>query len=142
MPIKNYTTKVPAAKTVGEIQAILARHCASRIMLGYDDGRVSSVCFAATTSQGMRSFRLPARVESVQTVLGEQGVKSDYDHAERVAWRNVKDWIDAQMAMVETDQAELAEVFMPYMLDSGGLTMYEAYNGRMLGCGDGGADGR
>lgn len=40
MPIKNYTTKVPAAKTVGEIQAILARHCASRIMLDYDDGRM------------------------------------------------------------------------------------------------------
>ena len=26
MPIKNYTTKVPAVQTVGEIQGILAAH--------------------------------------------------------------------------------------------------------------------
>ena len=30
MPIKNYTTKVPAVQTVGEIQGILAAHGARR----------------------------------------------------------------------------------------------------------------
>lgn len=136
MPIKNYTTKVSASKTVGEIQEILAKHCSSRIMLDYDDGHVASVCFAVKTPHGMRSFRLPARVDAVYSVMLDQGVKTDRDQAERVAWRNVKDWVDAQMAMVETDQAEIAEVFMPYMLDAGGLTMYEAYNGRLLTGGD------
>ncbi len=32
MPIKNYTTKVPASKTVGEMQEILAKHGASRVI--------------------------------------------------------------------------------------------------------------
>ena len=35
MPIKNYTTKVPAVQTVGEIQGILAAHGARKVMMDY-----------------------------------------------------------------------------------------------------------
>ena len=35
MPILNYTTTVPAARTVGEVQALLAGAGASAIMLQY-----------------------------------------------------------------------------------------------------------
>ena len=38
MPIKNYTTKVPAAQTVGEIQELLASHGARKVMMDYGDG--------------------------------------------------------------------------------------------------------
>lgn len=37
MPIKNYTTKVPAVQTVGEIQGILAAHGARKVMMDYPD---------------------------------------------------------------------------------------------------------
>lgn len=129
MPIKNYTTKVPASNTVGEIQAILAKHGACRVMLDYGDGgRVLSVSFAVS---GVGSFQLPARSEAVMRVMREQGINADFERAERVAWRNVKDWIDAQMAIVETGQAEIGEVMLPYMLRDG-VTLYEAMSNRML----------
>lgn len=41
MPIKNYTTKVPAVQTVGEIQGILAAHGARKVMMDYaENGKV------------------------------------------------------------------------------------------------------
>ena len=44
MPIKNYTTKVQAVQTVGEIQGLLAAHGARRVMMDYgDNGSVTAV---------------------------------------------------------------------------------------------------
>lgn len=128
MPLKNYTTKVPALQTVGEIQGILAVHGARKIMLDYtEDGRVDSVSFAVETPVGLKGFVLPARVDAVAAALAKQHVKCDYEHAERVAWHIVKDWIDAQMAFIESEQAAMDEVFLPYMRDNAGTTLYQAF---------------
>lgn len=44
MPILNYTTKIAAAKTVGEIQAILARAGAQSISIDYDEHAQPIAC--------------------------------------------------------------------------------------------------
>jgi hypothetical protein len=31
-----------------------------------------------------------------------------------VAWRIIKDWVEAQLAIVEAEQVELVEVFLPF----------------------------
>lgn len=136
MPIKNYTTKIPAAQTVGEIQGILAAHGARQIMLDYqDNGHIGAIAFSIDTSAGRRGFQLPARAELVLKTLGKQRVKADYDQAERVAWRILKDWVDAQMAILESEQVEMAEIFLPYMLSDKGQTLYQVVreNPLMLG---------
>lgn len=68
MPIKNYTTKVPAVQTVGEIQGILA----------------------------------------------------------------------AQVALVETEQATMDELFFPKLIDRNEKTLYEVFQTGQLMLGDGG----
>lgn len=137
MAIKNYTTKVPASKTVGEIQAILAKHGASQISIYYGEGgAVLGITFTLNDAYGAHNFRLPSRVDAMKTVLKEQKVKCTDEHAERVAWRNIKDWIDAQIALMETGQAQASEVMMPYMLDDTGKTLYEAFFAPMLPGGD------
>ena len=133
MPIKNYTTKISAFHTVGEIQGILAAHGAKKVMMDYkDDGHVESVTFAIYTPAGLRGFMIPARVDAVATTLAKQRVKCDYEQAERVAWRIVKDWIDAQMAFIESEQVAMDEVFLPYMRDQGGNTLYQAFVNNQL----------
>lgn len=128
MPIKNYTTKIPALQTVGEIQGILAAHGAKKIMMDYgEDGKVKSVVFALETATGLRGYLLPARIDGVAAVLAKQRVKCDYETAERVAWRIVKDWIDAQMAFLESEQAAMDEIFLPYMVDNEGQTLYNVF---------------
>ena len=65
-------------------------------------------------------------------VLHKQKVKCDYEQAERVAWRIVKDWVEAQMAILESEMVKLDEIFLPYMVNDAGQTLYEAYVSNQL----------
>lgn len=122
MPMKNYRTTVPAEKTIGQIQGILAKHGVRRMMLEYDEsGNAIGLAFVI---EGAGSFQLPARVENVQAILKRQKVASDMQHASNTAWRNIKDWIDAQIALVETGQIELQEAMLPYLTVSNNQTLY------------------
>lgn len=118
MPIKNYTTKVSAAQTVGEIQELLAAHGARKVMMdNTENGKVEAVTFGLMLNGTLAGFRIEARPAGVTAVMKKDGVKCDAAQAERIAWRNVKDWIAAQIALVETEQATMEQVFLPYLLD-------------------------
>ena len=134
MPILNYTTKVDVYTTIGAIQGALVKHGAKKIMQDYDDaGRIAAICFAIDTPGGVRGIKLPANVAAVQAVLQRQKVKCDYEQAERVAWRIIKDWVEAQMAILESQMVQMDEIFLPYMVDKQGQTLYAAYqNGRLM----------
>lgn len=136
MPLKNYTTKIPAVQTVGEIQGILAANGARRVMMDYGaDGKVEAVTFALETGAGLRGFTLRAQPEGAMHALERQNIKVSPEQAERVAWRNVKDWIDAQIALIEAEQATMEELFLPKMVGVGGATLYELYSGGQLAIG-------
>lgn len=88
MPIKNYTTKVPAVQTVGEIQGLLAAHGARRVMMDYGpNGSVTAVTFALECGGTMQGFRLEAKPEGVLSVMKKDRISCDNDRAERIAWR-------------------------------------------------------
>lgn len=138
MAIKNYTTTVDVYKSLGEIQGLLASHGARRIMIEYDDsGQPIGVAFMIETPIGPRSFLLPANVEGVRVVFARQKVKAASGQAERTAWRNIRDWIAAQMAIIEAGQVDMTEVFFPYLTDRTGKTIYQLYKGGQLALGDG-----
>ena len=66
-------------------------------------------------------------------VFAKQKVKPDREQAERTAWRNIRDWILAQMAFVEAGNVEGDEVFLPYLTDGKGKTLYQVYkDGQLL----------
>lgn len=133
MPIKNYTTKVLATQTVGEIQGILAAHGARRVMMDYGpDGGVTAVTFGLECGGEMRGFRLEAKPEGVMSVMSKDRVKCDQRQAERIAWRNVKDWIAAQVALVETEQATMDELFLPKLVDRNERTLYQVFQAGAL----------
>lgn len=129
---KNYTTKISALQTVGEIQGILAAHGAKKILIDFDNGHVMGINFFIDTAFGMRAFSLPARVDAVAAALAKQGCKCDPQHAENVAWRILKDWIVAQMAFIESEQAALGEIFLPYMVNQNGDTLYNMLSNGQL----------
>ena len=128
MPLLNYTTKVDVYTTIGAIQGQLVRHGARKIMQDYDgNGRITSLSFLVETPSGPRGIRLPANVDAVHTVLMRQKVKCDREQAERVAWRIIKDWIEAQMAILDSEMVQIDEIFLPYMVNNAGRTLFEAY---------------
>ena len=124
MAIKNYTTIIDVYKSLGEIQGALASHGARKIIVDYDGaGQPTGVMFGIETPAGPRSFWLPANVDGVRAVFERQKVKAQPGQAERMAWRNVRDWIMAQMAIIEAGQVKIDEVFLPYLTDGKGRTL-------------------
>lgn len=141
MPLLNYTTTVSADRTAAQILGRLANAGATQILTDYHDGRPTGVAFVLATPAGARQYRLPVDAAPVEQVLRKQRVAARYLgplHAERVAWRITKDWIDAQLAIIATQMVTADQVFLPYML-LGDATVYELYRDRQLalGAGDG-----
>jgi len=133
MPLLNYTTKVDVHTTIGEIQGLLVKHGAKKIMQDYDDqGRITALNFLVNTPAGPRGIRLPANTDAVHKVLTRQKVKCDQEQAERVGWRIVKNWIEAQMAILESEMVQMDEIFLPYMVNNSGQTLFEAYRENQL----------
>ena len=129
MPLKNYTTSVPVSRTLAEIQAKLVEYGARGILYNYDDrGKIEAVSFQIRLDTGkLLGFRLPSNVKAAMAVMEKQGLPRRYlslDHAYRVSWRIIKDWVSAQMALIELDQARLEQVFLPYLICDSGDTLY------------------
>lgn len=132
MAIKNYTTTINANKTIGEIQELLSKHGATAIMTEYSNGNVTGLSFKIMTPRGEMGVRLPANTDRVLQVLRNQRkknnkVKDTMEQATKTAWRIIKDWIDAQMAILETEMVEMEEIFLPYIINNKGQTVYEVF---------------
>lgn len=130
MPLKNYTTKVPANRSVQEIQDMLQKHGAIGVLTEFekDTGRIASLSFKIDFKGQVMGFRLPLKWREAQEVMYQQGVKRAYgdeDYAYRVAWRIMRDWVDVQMALVELQMAQLQEIFLPYTVQRNGNTLFE-----------------
>ena len=130
MPILNYTTRVPAEQTVMEITRLLVRYGATDIITSYgEDGEPRGLKWRLNTPHGPLAFALPCNVPQVFHLLTQDRIQvSDVEarrrQATRVAWRILKDWIEAQFALLETGMVELEEIFLPYMLQ-GDQTLYQ-----------------
>ena len=138
MAIKNYTSKTDVYESLGKIQGALAKAGASKIMVDYVDGRPTSVSFALLSPNGLRGFVLPAAVDGTLRVFGRQKLKPDRAQAEITAWANVRDWVLAQLALIESCDMPVDQVFLPYLSNGNGKTLYDVYaSGQlMLGAGE------
>ena len=112
MAIKNYTTTKHPCESIGEIQAALAKGGAKKVMIDYDEsGEPKSLAFALETERGFIGFQLPANIEGVYEVFKKQKVRADIEQAKKTAWRNVRDWVLAQMAFIEAGNATFKRPF-------------------------------
>ena len=156
MGLLNYTTQISPEKTIAEIEKILADHGALKILKDYEAGKVVAISFMVETEKGMLPFKLPMNEDAVMQVINNQTKEyskgrlvvpkkfyGDRDQARRVGWRIMKDWIEAQMAILELQMVKIDQVFLPYMQDNQGKTVYDKfvesnYKGYVLENHDGG----
>lgn len=128
MPILNYTTTIAATKTVAEIQGILAKAGAEQIIIRYGkDAQPSALVFELKGEM----YMLPCRVEAVhKTLMADRKVPGRYstrEQALRVAWRILKDWVEAQAAIIATGMVKVEEVMLPYMIMHDNKTVYDSF---------------
>ncbi|MFT3679457.1 MAG: hypothetical protein QM791_04240 [Ferruginibacter sp.] len=130
MPILNYTTKIDSYKTIMEIQRCLSSHGASKIVTDNDNsGNPIAITFCIEFKGQLQGFALPCNFAGVKKAMDKspkvpRSLCTD-EQAIRVGWRIIKDWVEAQMAIVESQLAEMAEVFIPYAVTKTGDTVYQ-----------------
>jgi hypothetical protein len=139
----NYTTTVPVTQTVAECQAILAAAGASSASVHFKDGQPAGLSFSLDTPHGLRNFTLPVNTGGIHRVLAKAerdgqfaaarkkaGTFSSPEHAARVAWRVVKDWLEANLALIAAQMVTIDEVMLPWLhIQIGGeqRTLFEHY---------------
>jgi hypothetical protein len=136
--IKNYTSTVPVFRSVQYIEDKLVKHGATDIMKTYNaDKRLQGICFIMKTQGNPIPFRLPVRVNNVEKVLKEtvkhprSGTYTRIrEQAERTAWKIISDWVDIQITLIELQQVDFMEVFLPYVYNPRDkMTFYEQIKG-------------
>ena len=131
IPLLNYTTKIPAEQTAAEIMSILVKKAATEILTHYGPGGMATgLKWRMETANGTMGFSLPINTDAVFEILTRDRVMKTnsaarMQQANRTAWRIIKEWIVAQMALIETEMVTVEEVFLPYML-TGRQTLYQA----------------
>jgi hypothetical protein len=133
------TTEVPAERTAAEVSAELIKAGATQINTSYENGKVIGIKWIMRINGIEALFQMPARIEPIYRILskrraGNTGRSTDgklyypdlWTKAERVAWRQLLRWTQAQNAMIETGMVQAAEVFFAYSVHpSTGQTLFE-----------------
>lgn len=137
MPILNYTTRIEVAKTAGEISALLASAGAAEISTRHADGRIVGMSFALITPHGERRYTLPIESAGIEEIIRRdkspnlRPMHRTPEHADRVAWRVARDWLDAQLALIAARMVTIDQVMLPYLITrDDGATLYQVYRER------------
>src|SRR5688572_12357780 len=125
MPILNYTTEIDAWKTVNEIQIMLSKHGATHFSIRNEGSRPTALSFTIDFKGDPLNFLLPCNFQNVwrcikddkkaQKVLTHRG-RFNEEQAFKVSWRIVKDWVEAQLALVQVEMVKMEEVFIQYLI--------------------------
>lgn len=134
--IKNYTSTVPAERTIAAIEIALAEFGATGTRKEFANGKPVAMSFTiAAPSGGLVDIRMPVDVEVVYAILCErargrrksainkQVAASIRAQAERTAWRIQYDWLTVTLTQILMRQIETLQAFFPHIVKDG-QTLY------------------
>jgi hypothetical protein len=129
MAIKNYTSKIKPADSLGKIQALLAENGAMRVQMEYDNGKPIALSFSMIVGGNELFFRLRVDVEGMlQAMKKDKNVpknKCTKEQAERTAWKNKYEWLHIQLSEIEANQARMEQLLLGYAVTDNGQTAFE-----------------
>jgi hypothetical protein len=136
-PLYMETTEIPAARTAAEITGLLVECGARSVAMEYGDGgKIVGMSFVLMVGGLPYPFKMPVRTQAVHEIFRKRRIATmrfrasefearDKEQSERVAWRLLLRWVQIQLAMIQCGMAKPQEIFAPYLLESGGLTLFE-----------------
>ena len=125
MNLKNYTSSVSVISSITRIEHRLAQTGATHIAKSYEKERPIGMMFQVPVNQIPMTFKLPAKADRVFDYMIKQRSRPPKPaqrdairmQADRTAWKILSDWVDVQVTLIQIDQAEAIEVFLPYTYD-------------------------
>lgn len=139
-PIYMESTEIPADRSAAEVSSILMQAGATSVSVRYAEGKVTGMTWTMRVGATELQFSMPARVDPVyKLLLSRRSGHVDNAararimvQAERVAWRQLLRWVQAQLAMIEVGMVQRGEVFMPYIQQADGSTFFEYFESKQL----------
>jgi hypothetical protein len=109
---------------------MLTEHGAGVILIeNGPDKRPHSISFRIQTEYGILHFQLPARLAQIEKILAAKHRRTKreqiFEQAARTGWRVIRDWLEAQLSMISAGMVSMTEVFLPYVRNEKGQTLYE-----------------
>ena len=108
---------------------MLGRSGAKAVMIEYEANEPAAISFRIDRPGRQIGFRLPCDWKrTLKVIHAERGIQPRFktpQQAKRVAWRIVRDWLRAQLSLIEIDAADVEQVFLPYAVTASGETLYE-----------------
>lgn len=127
MPILNYSTKIDAWKTCNEVQQILSKHKVTHFSIKNEGSFPIALSFCIEYKGMPLNFLLPCNYKGVLSCFKKDRKvprsSENEEQALRTAWRIVKDWVEAQLALIESEQATIEQIFLPYLMSESGETL-------------------
>lgn len=148
MFLKNYTSDVPVPHTIMRMETTLIKCGVKGIEKQYEaDGRVTAMTFTIEFPEApSMKVKIPVREDQVLKVLWDEYVNGDKvsedgesigwprtkrktkesfrEQARRTSWKLMQDWVEVQMSLILMKQADVREVFLPYVM-MGKRTVFE-----------------
>lgn len=120
MNLKNYTSTVPAERSIMKIEKRLVEIGASHIAKSYDRQILSGIIFQVDNV----TYRLPAYVDRIEEMMLKQIKRPQSDtkvrilhQASRTGWKLLLDWVEVQTTLILIGRRQVVEVFLPYVYD-------------------------
>jgi hypothetical protein len=127
--IKNYTSGIPASSSMARIEEMLVKAGARDIHKSYNNNMECDAIIFVMIVPGVVQplyFKLPAKVEACYNALWkihcksvkrpqEATKKTIREQSARTAWKIIHDWVELQLTLIELEQAEPMELFLPYV---------------------------
>ena len=119
-----------AQQSINEIQQMLIKAGARKLMMDYDDGgNPVNISFMLEVKGVPLPIRLPARLQKVGLIIYDKAFNdlspTQLLQVHTTGWANIRDWIEAQLALLQTEMVEIQEIFLPYIVQRGGKTVFE-----------------
>ena len=125
--LKNYTTEVPAVRSIDNIERLLVSFGAHNIMKQYAEiqpipGKICIALSFIIEVDGVKMpFKLPANVHKVAIWLRKQKRNSTdkwvSEQSNRIAWKMQFEILHLQLSQIEMEQVEVLEILLPYVYD-------------------------
>jgi hypothetical protein len=123
MPIRNYTSSVAAHLSCARIEQKLVEAGAQHITKQYADKKLIGFMFDLPHEGKQFPVMLPVRSEKVYEILYDElphstssQIEKLHAQAERTAWKLMYDWVDLQLTLIQLNQVQALEVFMPFIV--------------------------
>lgn len=119
---------MPINRVFDAIEKMLIKHGARQIAYTYEDGLKTGILFTIQGKNSLLPIKMPVRIKNIEQVFKKDGVKYKTEQPYKTGWKNVHDWIAAQLALLETEMVQMEEIFLPYILMNKDVTAFDYFS--------------